>query len=165
MPCLYCQEPSVGLANKPNQYAWAMACGWLPKQSLKDTLNQEGLVALIPFHLHQHHSIIIIKTHLCEQQTSQVLQNDGRCPGLTTNQYTRSKVRCHSEAEIKAGGNESYGWHHPGCLCSHQIMDLKVTEVQHRLPHQWHQCLRDQEVLGIHTMANGPTGNLEDIQR
>ena len=39
-------------------------------------------------------------------------------------------------------------------------MGLKVIEVQHQCPHQWHQCQRDQEALGIHTMADGPIGKL-----
>ena len=42
------------------------------------------------------------------------------------------------------------------CLCSCQIMDLKVTEVQYQLPHQWHQYLRDQEVLGICAVVDSP---------
>ena len=69
----------------------------------------------------------------------------------------------HSEAEIKAWGNESYGQHHPYCLCPCQIAVLKVTEVQNQPPLQCLQGLRDQEVPGIHTMADGPTGNLEAI--
>ena len=64
----------------------------------------------------------------------QQLLNDGRCPDLATNQYTRSEVRC--KAEIKDRGNKSYGRHKPSCLHPHQIMDLKVTKVQHQLPHQ-----------------------------
>ena len=98
-------------------------------------------------------------THLHDQQTSQQLLNDWRCPDLATDQYTRGEVGCHSEAEIEAGGNKSFGWPHPSDLHSHQIADSNVTEVQHQLPYQCHQCLRDQEVLGIHTMTNGPTGN------
>ena len=43
---------------------------------------------------------------------------------------------------------------------AHQIMDSKVTEVQHQLLYQWHQCQKVQKVLGIHTMANSPAGNL-----
>ena len=39
--------------------ALVMASSWSPKLSLKDTLNQEGLVTLIPFHLHQQHSVFI----------------------------------------------------------------------------------------------------------
>ena len=82
---------------------------------------------------------------------------------MATDQYTRSKVGHHSEAKIKARGNESYGCH-PSCLCSHQIMDSKATEVRHQLPHQWHQCLRDWEVLGVHTVADGPVGNPETYE-
>ena len=44
----------------------------------------------------------------------------------------------------------------PVAFPSHQIMGLKVTEVQHQTPHQWHQFQRDQEVLGIHAMALQP---------
>ena len=84
MPCSHCQEPLVGLANKPNsvpnQWAWVMASGWLPKPSLKDMLNQEGLVTLVPSHLHQYHSISVIKTCLHDQQTSQYLLNDEMYP-------------------------------------------------------------------------------------
>ena len=74
-----------------------------------------------------------------------------------------SQVRCCSKAGTEARDNESYGWPHCGHLCSHQIMDLKVTEVWHQLLHQWHQCQRDPEVLGIHAMADGPVGNPEAI--
>ena len=72
--------------------------------------------------------------NLHDQQTSQKLLSDGRCPDLATGQYTRSEVGCHSEAEIKAKDNESYGWPHHSCLHSHQIVDLKVTKVQCQLP-------------------------------
>ena len=52
----------------------------------------------------------------------------------------------------------------PASLTSlQQIMDLKVTEVQHQLPHQCHQGLIDLEILSICAIANGPTGNLEAI--
>ena len=98
-----------------------------------------------------------------DQQTSHQLLNDGRCPDLAFSQYIRSEVRHHSKARIEAGGNESYGWLNPSHLHSHQIMDSKVKEVQHQLLHQWHQCLRDWKVLGIHAVADGPTGNLEAI--
>ena len=142
-----------------------MVGGWLPKPSPKDTSNQKGLVTLIPFCPCQHCWIFVKKTHLHDQQTSQYLLNNGRYPDLATDQYTRSKVGYHSEAEIKTRGNEIYGWPHPSHLCPCQIMDLKVTEVHHQLPHQCHQCLRDWEILGIHAMANSPTGNPEAIWR
>ena len=82
---------------------------------------------------------------------------------MALNQDIRSEVRCHSEAGTEARENESYGWLHPSHLHSHQIMDLKVIEAQHQLAYQWHQCLRDQEVLGIHAMAGSPIGNPQAI--
>ena len=142
-----------------------MTSSWLPKPSLKDKSNQEGLVTLIPSHLLQHHSISVIKPCLHNQQTSQWLLNDGRCPNLMLTQYIRSKAGHHSEAGTEARDNKSYAWSHLSHLPSHQIMDSKVTEVQHQLPHQWHQCLRDWEVLGVHTMADSPVGNLEAMWR
>ena len=118
-----------------------------------------------PPHLHQHHPISIIKTCLHDQPTSQQQLDDGRCPGLALDQYFRSKVRCHSKAGTETRDNENYGRLHPSHLCSHQIMNLKVTEVQHQLLHQWHQCLRDWKVLGIHAMADSPIGNPKAIWR
>ena len=69
-----------------------MASSWLPKPSPKDTSNQDGLVALIPFHLHQHHSIFIIKTCLYDQQTSQRcwMVGDVQTWPLTSTPGTRS---------------------------------------------------------------------------
>ena len=64
--------------------------------------------------------------------------NDGRCPDLALAQYIRCEARHNSEAGTVARDNESYGWPHLSHLHSHQIMDSKVTEVQHQLPHQWH---------------------------
>ena len=69
----------------------------------------------------------------------------------------------HSKAEIEARGNVNYGWPHPSCLHFHQIVDSKVTKVQHQLPHQCHQMPERLGVLGIHTMADSPAGNLEAI--
>ena len=54
---------------------------------------------------------------------------------------------------------------HPSHLCSPQTMGLKVTKVQCQLPHQWHQCQRDQEVLGIHAMGNSAVGKPGAIWR
>ena len=103
MPCLHCQAPSVGLANKPNsvpnQWAWVMASGWSPKPSLKDISNQEGLGALIVCHLLQHYSISIIKTHIPNQQAFQHLLSDGRCPYLAHIQYIRSEAGHHTKAK------------------------------------------------------------------
>ena len=48
-------------------------------------------------------------------------------------------------------------------LCPCQIVDSKVAEVQHQLPHQCYQGLTDLEAPGIHAVANRPTGNLEAI--
>ena len=86
-------------------------------------------------------------------------------PRLGPNQDIRSKVGCHSQVRTKARHDKSYGKHHLGHLHSHQIMDSKVTEVQHQHPHQWPQCLRDWEDQGVHAVANGPAGNLEAIWR
>ena len=61
---------------------------------------------------------------------------------------------------IETADNKSCGWPHPSHLHSHQITGLKVTDVQHQLPHQWHQYQRDWEALGVHTVANGPIGKL-----
>ena len=82
------------------------AGSWLPKPSLTDVSNQKGLDVLAPFHLCQHHSTFVIKSHLHNQQASQQLLNDGRCPDKVPGQCTKNEVRCHSEAEIEAGGNE-----------------------------------------------------------
>ena len=114
-----------------------IANGWSPKPSLKDTSNQEGLVTLVPFHLYQHCSIFIIKTRLHDQQTSQQLLNDGRCPDLALSHYLRSEVGCHSEGEIEAGRQWEL-WVAPSSVtfASHQIMQIwKWSKVQHRLPH------------------------------
>ena len=113
----------------------------------------------------QHCSTFIIKTCLHNQQASQQLFNNGRCPCLALGQCIKNEAGCHSKAKIKARGNKSYGQTHPNTIHPHQIMDLKVTEVQHQPPHWCLQGQRDQEVPGIHTMANGPTGNLEAIWR
>ena len=45
----------------------------------------------------------------------------------------------------------------PHHLCPHQIMDSKMIKVQHQPPHQCLQGPRDREVVGIQTVANGPT--------
>ena len=113
-----------------------MAGGYSPKPLPKDTQNQGGLAALVPFHLHQCHSVFIIKTCPHDQQTSQGLPNDGRCPGLGLGQDSRSKARCHSEARIKARINRGYGLLHTSHLHSHQIMDSRVIGSQHQLHHQ-----------------------------
>ena len=165
MPHSHCQELSVGLANKPNLvpilYAWVKAHGWSPKPSPKGTLNQEGLDILAPFHLHWHHSIFIIKTCLCDKQASQQLLNDGRFPNLVPGQCIMNEAECHSKDRIEVRGNESYGQPHLSHLPPCQIVDSKVTKVQHQLPHQCHQGLKDLEVLDIHAMANSLTGSLE----
>ena len=46
-----------------------------------------------------------------------------------------NEARYHSEAEIEARGNESCGDPYPFHLCPHQIVDSKVTKVQHQPPH------------------------------
>ena len=110
------------------------------------------------------HSILPASTsfNLCSQDLPPQPANflaaaeQWKCPDLVLAQYIRSEVTCHSEAGTKARDNKSYGQPHLSCLCSCQIMDSKVTEVQHQLPHQWHQCLKDWEVLGIHIMADAP---------
>ena len=81
---------------------------------------------------------------------------------MAPGQCTKNKVKLHSKANIKAGSNESYGQPHPSPM-SHQIVDSKVTKVQHQPPHPCHQGLRDQEVPGIPTTADGPVRNLDVI--
>ena len=104
----------LGLQTSPTQHQTGKPGWWLavdcPSHRWRDTSNQEGLVALVPFCLCQHHSIFVIKTCLCDQQTSQQLLNDGRCPDLATNHYIRNEVRHHSEAKFEARGNKNYGW-------------------------------------------------------
>ena len=68
-----------------------------------------------------------------------------------------------NEAGIIARGNDTYGPPHLHCLCLHQIVGLKVTEVQCQLPHQCHQGLIDLEVQGTPTVPNNATGTLEAI--
>ena len=60
-------------------------------------------------------------------------------------------------------GEKRYGQPHSHQLHPCQIVDSKVTKVQHQLPHQCHQGLRDWEVPGIHTMADGPAENPKAI--
>ena len=80
---------------------------------------------------------------------------------MVLDHHTRNEAKPHRKAETEAGGKGSFGLPHPHQLCPHQIMDLRVTEVQHQLPHQCHQGLTDLEVPGIQIMADDATGSLE----
>ena len=82
---------------------------------------------------------------------------------MAPDQLTHNEAGCHSEAKIEAGGNESYGQPHSHHRCPCKIMDLKMTKVQHQLPHQCHQGPTYLEVPGIHAATDGPIGNLETI--
>ena len=128
----------------------------IARPSPKDTSNQGGLAALIPFHPHQHHLVSIIKICPHNQPTSWWLLNDGRCPSLGLGQDSRNEVGHHSEVRTEAKDNGSYGWLHPSHLCSHQTMDLRVIGAQHQLHHQCHQCLWGWEDPGIHIVADIP---------
>ena len=131
----------------------------------KGHIEQGGLATLIPFNLHQCHSVFIIKTCPHDQPTSQWLLNNGRCPSLDLRQDSRSKAGHHSKAGIEVRDNKSYGWLHPSCLHIHQTMDLRVIGAQHQLHHQCCQCLRGWEDQGVHTLASVPARNQEAIWR
>ena len=75
----------------------------------KGCIKPRGLDILAPFHLHQHHSTSAIKTSLQNQQASQQLLHDGRCPDVAPGQCTKNEVRCHCKVEIEARGNKSLG--------------------------------------------------------
>ena len=139
--------------------------GWqlIAQAIAKGHMSLGGLVALIPFHLHCHHSIFIIKTCHHDQPTSQLLPNGERCPGLALGQESRNGAGHHSEVRTEARDNKKYGSLHHSCLCFHQIMDLRVIGAQHQLHHQCCQGLRGQEDWDIHTVGDIPAGNQEAI--
>ena len=60
-----------------------------------------------------------------------------------------NKAEHYNEAGTVARGDETYGLLHPHHFCPHQIVGLRVTEVQCQLPHQCHQGLIDLEDPGI----------------
>ena len=168
---LCCQVPSVGLANKPNslpsQQAWVMAGDWLPKPSLKDTLNQEGPVILIQSHLLQHHSLFITKICLHDQQTSQQWLNSGKCPDMVLAWHIRSEDGHHKDVKTEVWDGNSSGPSLPNHLHPLPLWnpDLRVIGPQYLLPHQCLHASMDLEVLGTHAVDDGPVRNPEAIWR
>ena len=130
-------------------------CSWSPKPSPNnDTVKPRGprhphsiLPASSPF------NFWTIRTSQYGKQGSQLLLNDGRyssmcwaiIPGMRPSLTKRPRLRLGAKGELWAAP--------PHHLCPCQIVGLRVTEVQHQLPHQCHQGLIDLEVPGIHTTA------------
>ena len=82
---------------------------------------------------------------------------------MTLGCCTKNEAEHQKKAKTEARGGKNYGQPHPCCLCPHQIMGLRVTKVQYKLPHKGHQGPIDLEAPGIHTAADDATGNLEAI--
>ena len=82
----------------------------------------------------------------------------------STDKYTEDPMHTHQTPHHGWGQIPQQGWNHgqmqqdlwaaqPHHLQLHWITDLRVTKVQHQLPHQCHLGLRVLEAPGIHTVA------------
>ena len=154
-----------GWANKPismpTQWAWVKASGSSPKPSPNDALNPGDPGIPTPFSLHHYHLTSAIRISSHGQQNTRMQLNNGKQPGVTQGHHTRNEAIHYKNAKTEARGNKTNGLPNPHCLCPHQIVGLRVTEVQCWLPPQCHWGLIDLEVPGIHTTADYTTGSLE----
>ena len=152
------QEPSVGLASRPNLMPKHWACGksgkWLYKPSPNDALVLEGQDIPILTHWHFCHSGLGSRTGPHWRRGFWVLTNMQRSLGVFVGCPTWTEGGHHNGAGTMARWDGAYEQHHPHHLCLYQITGLRVIKVLSQLPHQFLQGLTNHWAPDLHTVVN-----------
>ena len=166
MQCSSHQEPLVGWFGKQahlNTNPVTLGEGW---QLITQAITEWCIEPRRPSHPHSIQPASLPFNFCTQDQSPQTAKhkmqlNDGKQLGLTQGCGTRNKTMHYKKARTKARGNETSGPPHPHCPHPHQIMGLRVTKFQCRLPPQCQWGPIALEVQVIHTMADNAAGSPE----